>query len=403
MTTNLEPSSLERAVAASANGITIADATRPGFPLTFVNAAFEAMTGYAAGECVGRNCKFLQGTDTGSESVAAIAHALRERRDHREVLLNYRKDGTPFYNELRLSPVFAGDGTYAQVIGVQNDVTELVSAQRAVQAERDYMRGWLLRAGDGRGRPEHGLAELRILQKELTPEAPGARPHLELAAAFTPAEDGVAGDFYLVAGGRHESTILVVGDVMGHGLSAARRAAHVRTALATFARFTDDPLQLLEMTNYAVLERAGACTEFTTAVCATYRPHERTLTWALAGHPPPLDLATGEALEVERAGVPLGVDIELGATRSQRALAPGDGLLLYTDGLIEARPAATARGAEQTEAVAPLGERAVASALRGFGAASPAEVVASLRAQAIAHSRGRVADDLCLLALRVAA
>jgi len=139
---------LSRAIAASSSGITIADATRPGFPLTYANAAFEQLTGYDAASVVGRNCRFLQGRDTDPAAVAEIAAALREARECRVVLLNYRRDGSPFYNELRLAPVLDGEGRAVQIVGVQHDVTETVLAQRRMSRE---------------------LHELRALQSALTP------------------------------------------------------------------------------------------------------------------------------------------------------------------------------------------------------------------------------------------
>src|SRR3954454_15482991 len=124
---------LERALAAANSGITLADATREGFPLTFVNAAFERLTGYDRDEVLDRNCRFLQGPGTDPTAVEELRAALREHRDCEVVLLNYRKDGSPFYNELRLAPVFDDEGRCVQIVGVQNDVSEVVRAQRSLR------------------------------------------------------------------------------------------------------------------------------------------------------------------------------------------------------------------------------------------------------------------------------
>ena len=386
---------LERALAATNSGIVIADATVEGFPLTYVNAAFERLTGYGADECVGRNCRFLQGPGTDPESIAEIAQALREGRESRSVLLNYRADGSAFYNELRLAPVRDGDRV-TQIIGVQNDVTDVVRAQRALERERDQAHHSLRQASQVIERQDQELTELRALQEALTPVAAPERPDLDLASCFLPAELGVAGDFYLVAAGPGDSTIVVVGDVMGHGLEAARRATFVRTALATFSRFSDDPLRLLEMANHTLIERIGTSAEFVTAVCAAYRPATGRLQWAAAGHPAPLALDTGETLGgLERVGLPLGIDIDLGGTRAEVVLRAGRGVLLYTDGLPEARSAS----ARRTDAER-LGDERVREVLRARPGESPGRIVEALRAKAIAHTGGELADDLCLLALR---
>ena len=377
---------LGRALAAANSGITLADATREGFPLTFANAAFERLTGYRAEDVVGRNCSFLQGADTDPAAVEAIAAALRDGRECAVTLLNYRRDGTPFHNELRLAPVFDDAGRRTQVIGVQNDVSALVRAERSLQ-----------RASRVIADQDQELAELRVLQGALTPVEPPPRPQLDLATCFVPAEGGVAGDFSLVAPAPRDATVLVVGDVIGHGLEAARRATFLRTALATFSRFSDDPARLLEMANHALIERAGTGTEFVTAVIATLRPGERTLLWAAAGHSPPLALDRGEPLDGE-GGVPLGIDIDVGARSHAAPLAAGDGVLLFTDGLPEARPALP-----DTRRAPRFGDERVQDALRGLEGAGARDVVLDLQTQAAAHAGGRLADDLCVLAARATA
>jgi diguanylate cyclase (GGDEF)-like protein/PAS domain S-box-containing protein len=108
------------------NGITISDATKADHPLTYVNPAFERMTGYLAHEVSGRNCRFLQGNDHEQEGVARIRQAIREEREERALLKNYRKDGAPFWNELYMSPIRDADGRLTHFVGIQNDVTTQV-------------------------------------------------------------------------------------------------------------------------------------------------------------------------------------------------------------------------------------------------------------------------------------
>jgi PAS domain S-box-containing protein len=387
---------LDRALAATNSGIVIADATVEGFPLTYVNAAFERLTGYDASECIGRNCRFLQGPGTDPAAVAELSRALREGEESRSVLLNYRKDGSAFQNELRMAPIRDEASRVVQVIGVQNDVTEIVREHEAILAERDRARISLQRASQVIARQDQKLAELRALQEALTPPRPPARPHLALASCFLPAEEGVAGDFYLVAAGPGDATIFVVGDVMGHGLHAARRATFVRTALATFSRFTDDPLRLLEMANHSLIERIGTSAEFVTAVCASYRPSLGRLQWAAAGHPAPIALDSGDPVgALTRVGAPLGIEIDLGGSRAEVPFLPGQGLLLYTDGLPEARSAPSPRSGAPR-----LGDERVRDLVRHLPGEEPQRIVDCLCAEAVAHTGGVPADDLCLVALR---
>ena len=151
---------------------------------------------------------------------------------------------------------------------------------------------------------EHELEDLRAIRDALTPSELPERPGLELAAAFVPAAEQVSGDFYLVAEGPQDSTVLVIGDVVGHGLQAARRAAFVRTAFVATAPFSDDPWRLLSWANTALVERAGPSPDFVTAACMTYLPRERLLRWAYAGHPPALKLPGGRELVAPGPGRP---------------------------------------------------------------------------------------------------
>jgi serine phosphatase RsbU (regulator of sigma subunit) len=135
---------------------------------------------------------------------------------------------------------------------------------------------------------ERELDDLRAIRDALTPSELPERPGVQLAAAFVPAAERVSGDFYLVAEGPQDSTVLVVGDVVGHGLHAAQRAAFVRTAFASTAPFSDDPRKLLRWANAALVDRAGTSADFVTAACMTYLPGRQLLRWAYAGHPPAL-------------------------------------------------------------------------------------------------------------------
>lgn len=81
------------------------------------------MTGYREAEVLGRNFHFLQGSDTEQPGVACVREAIRLVRDERVLLRNFRKYGTPFWNELYLSPVLDLGGTLTHFVGIQNDVT----------------------------------------------------------------------------------------------------------------------------------------------------------------------------------------------------------------------------------------------------------------------------------------
>jgi serine phosphatase RsbU (regulator of sigma subunit) len=238
---------------------------------------------------------------------------------------------------------------------------------------------------------EHELEDLRAVRDALTPAQLPERPGLELAATFIPASaDQVSGDFYLVAEGPQESTVLVVGDVVGHGLQAGRRAAFVRTAFAATAPFSDDPARLLSWANTALIERAGTGSEFVTAAVVTYLPNDQLLRWAYAGHPPTLSLDGGEELLAPAQGTPLGIRVDPGCLEGSRRSVDGDGVVLYTDGLTEAR-----HGGQL------FGLAGASAALEGLDKPTPTEAVGVLRARSSAFAEGILTDDICLLAARI--
>lgn len=122
----------DRAVDATGISLTVADAQADDMPLQWANPAFTATTGYSLAEAVGRNCRFLQGPGTDPSAVAELRSALAVGREVTVVLLNYRKDGSQFWNELSISPVVDAAGTLTHLVGVQADVTRRVDSAESV-------------------------------------------------------------------------------------------------------------------------------------------------------------------------------------------------------------------------------------------------------------------------------
>ncbi|WP_246986580.1 PAS domain S-box protein [Halorientalis marina] len=131
------------ALDAAAEGITIADVTRDDDPLIYANEAFAEITGYDVAEVLGRNCRFLQGTDTDPEPVATMRAAIAAREPATVTLRNYRADGTPFWNQVHLMPVDHG-GETTHFLGFQRDVTERVRRERELGQYRTLVQA----AGD---------------------------------------------------------------------------------------------------------------------------------------------------------------------------------------------------------------------------------------------------------------
>jgi serine phosphatase RsbU (regulator of sigma subunit) len=234
------------------------------------------------------------------------------------------------------------------------------------------------------------IGELRGIQQAIAPRHTPRRPSLELASCYVPAQQGAAGDFYLVTAGPGDTTVVVVGDVAGKGVDAARRAAFVRTAFATSAPFTREPCRLLELANSALLEQQVEPAMFVTCACIVFSPSEHTMTWALAGHPAPMWLDDGTPLLSVTPAYPLGVERHLNCTSASTRFDVGAGLMAFTDGLSEAR-----RGGGEL-----FGTDRIATRLATLRGASPARVVRELRRDAERFAGGALPDDLCIVALR---
>ncbi len=240
------------------------------------------------------------------------------------------------------------------------------------------------------GTVESELVDLRAIRDALTPPELPRRPGLDLAATFLPvAAEEVGGDFYLVAEGPQDSTVLVVGDVVGHGLEPAKRGAFVRTTFAATAPFSDDPCKLLSWANTALVERAGVGSDFITVACVTYLPGRRSLRWAYAGHPPAVWTHDGRELVAPSQGIPLGIEEDPLYVEGSLSSVDTSGIMLFTDGLTEAR-----RDNEQ------FGLEGVQRALGELQDPSPADALAVLRARVADFAYGTLSDDLCMLAAR---
>ena len=122
------------AIDATMNGVTIADARQPDFPLIYVNDGFTKITGYSGDEILGKNCRLLQGADTDPQARQALRRAVETGEHQRVTIENYRKDGTPFWNDVSINPVRDSDGEVTHFVGIQNDVTEAIDGARLALA-----------------------------------------------------------------------------------------------------------------------------------------------------------------------------------------------------------------------------------------------------------------------------
>ncbi|MFO7653532.1 MAG: SpoIIE family protein phosphatase [Candidatus Krumholzibacteriia bacterium] len=332
----------DRALAAAAEGITIADARRPGRPLIYVNDGFERLTGYTPAEALGRNCKFLQGEGSDPEAVETIRRALAEERDCTVEIKNFRKDGTPFWNRLSITPVRDAGGEVTHFIGIQSDVTIRRQAEEALREAKQRLE-------DANAVMQRDLAEAAEIQRSWLPRSLPQVPGYRFAWSFTPCRE-LAGDSLGVLRLDENHLGIYVLDVSGHGVGAALLSASIqrwlspvpeRSCLFASAPGPDG--------RFAVASPSAVVTDlnrrfhaepesgkFFTLVYGVLDVRTGNFRYATGGHPSPLRSGEGGTHPCPTApGVPIGVleDFTFGEARLQ--LRPGDRLLLYTDGATE--------------------------------------------------------------------
>jgi sigma-B regulation protein RsbU (phosphoserine phosphatase) len=322
----------DRALDVAAEGITIADARLPDRPLIYANDGFERMTGYPVAEVLGRNCRFLQGPDTDAASVAEIRAALAESRECVVEILNYRKDGTAFWNRLSITPVRDSSGEVAHFIGIQSDVT----------ARREAVDG-LRRAKEAL---ERDLRLAARVQQALLPPPEVVAGTLRIAHAFHPCDD-LAGDAVGIVPLPQGLTGLYLLDVSGHGVGAALLSftlTHLLSPAIEGALITERTASgLSAMPPARVAQRLNRqfpmdrTRQYFTLVYGVLDSSSGRFQYVMAGHPAPVLLPrSGPPAAVAGAGLPIGMIEEAAFEDETLTLEPGDRLYFYTDGAIEA-------------------------------------------------------------------
>ena len=236
-----------------------------------------------------------------------------------------------------------------------------------------------------------GLVE--TLQRTLVPPTEPRIPGLELAAVNRPAGGDllIGGDFYDVFPLGGDEWGLVLGDVCGKDVEAAAVTALVRWTVRATAAGSAGTERVLEALNETI--RQHETERFCTMVFARLRPEGRSwhLELGVGGHPPPLLVRDGEVTPLAGGGPLVGVLRDARFPEQRLELRPGDGLVLYTDGVTEAR-----RGSDF------FGEQRLHASVAAHGG-DPRAVVDGLLDDVTTYGQGRSSDDVAILALRLPA
>ena len=135
----LIPHVLAKILDSCLNGVTLADPDLEDLPLVYANKAFEDITGYTQEETIGKNCRFLQGSDRDQAEVAKLREAIKNKQPIEVTLRNYRKNGELFYNHLKMMPLFDSKGNLLYFLGVQYDATQQVKADEEIKQLKEQL------------------------------------------------------------------------------------------------------------------------------------------------------------------------------------------------------------------------------------------------------------------------
>lgn len=242
---------------------------------------------------------------------------------------------------------------------------------------------------------EQQSAVARVLQESLLPDRLPRLDGIDLAAAYRPAGDGteIGGDFYDAFPSTGGGVSLAIGDVTGKGARAASLTGLTRHTLRTAAMYERDPSQILETLNRALLGQRNRRGKYCTVALARLERVNGSVAVevACAGHPLPLVLrASGDVEAVGQPGTVLGFVPDPRLHDTPLRLGPGDALVLYTDGITEAR---TPTGL--------LGDERLAGLVREYAGLGAGAIAARLEHAAIASQQGTPRDDIAIAVARV--
>ena len=323
---------LENAANSSSEGITISSMAMEDKPLIYVNKGFERLTGYAIEESIGKNCRFLQGEGTENGPLEEIRKAIKTGGECTVELLNYKKDGTPFWNRLSITPLKNKKGIVTHFVGIQSDITEIKETRKRLEIANNDLRVF-------HDKINEELDQANKAQQFILPADLPKSKKIKFDAKYEPM-DRIGGDYYDLVEIKKGVYGIMISDVTGHGIPAALLTFMTSFAFKNAAMGSKSTGQVISETNEKLIGKMpkGA---FITMFYAIYDANSKVLTYTQAGHPEGLIIRpkTKEVISLSTLGGLVGVFSKDKITYGEQniSLSEGDKFILYTDAIVETR------------------------------------------------------------------
>jgi len=321
---------LLKATNASTEGITISTMAEEDRPLIYVNEGFERITGYSRKEVVGKNCRFLQGEKTNSDTVKQIRDAIRKEESCTVELLNYTKAGKPFWNRLSITPIFNEENKLTHYVGVQSDITKAKKNRRRLEEMNVDIRKF-------QDSITLELEQAKMVQQFILPSTLPSTDKIKFASLFKPMTE-IGGDYFDVISLADKKYGMFIADVTGHGIPAALLTFMLSTTFKDLSKDSVSPAHTISKMNERLYQKLPD-DSFVTMFYAIYDAKTSILTFAQAGHPDGYILrkSTNEVIPLNAHGTIVGAfsNNEASFSENQISLVEGDKFLIYTDAIMD--------------------------------------------------------------------
>ncbi|MFP4528284.1 MAG: SpoIIE family protein phosphatase [Candidatus Kapaibacterium sp.] len=332
----------DRAIASSNDGIIIVDAQKSAMPVIYANKGFEKITGFSYEEVIGKNLAFLHRGDRDQPGLSKLRRAIANKEPAAAIIRNYRKDGTLFWNELSISPIFDEHGNIQHFIGIENDITARVEAEQLLR-ETNY------KLENAYGKIRDDLLAAAEIQRSLLPVSSSRIHDIEFDWLFLPSAF-VSGDIFNFFPLDDHSVAFYQIDVAGHGIASALSAVTLSRLLTLYdtkrsplmqydhelhRHVPRDPASVVTDLNSRLVGEGDAMNYFT-IIYGIVNSQKNKVTFCQAGHPSPILLRqNGETVVVGSTGFPVGMLEDCEYENTEFEFMPGERLFVFSDGVTE--------------------------------------------------------------------